>query len=590
MALPLVVDWNKQYSRALQKSLILQKHLSDEDTLIVSQLYRSYLRIYHRLKDDLTVRLSQATFSSKWEQYTLLYVQFKRLHQETKNGISDTLLSSPRSLSHQVERCRQLWEEYKQRPPDIDPYAYLDCHHRLKLELNLLRRGMLAFDPRCAIVDALCRNIKQLRTQMFFKLHHSERPKHLSSCALMHGEENGEVKQNGTFHLNERLLKAAKPLIDDRKHLKRSPRATSGKTPVYLPKNLSVVLKHSGFSKSKARLEQMMQARAICEKNGYQCLVIPEADVYKDFIVEQRLPIVSYSLKRQVGLYIEQSERFTCAVKELTGFLCQSSLFDIVGGSDPYGMSPSTRVGRYDNINLYLEEGRGKIGLIDLERFNPVRYQFQEEWCFFICKDAVRLFPNHLDAILEVAKEFDPNIEQYCEALVRERDQVLECFKGIYFNHLAFALEKGISMLTPSEIRKIAPEIREEIERAVIEKMQTQQDLKQQSVRRLKKKFPKLLDLITDFLSQYLQEKARGSEEPMLAYSQLLAHRTLRFSIHSQKYRGLKRQIVRSVKLDRRVAAALIEGIFTELARAGEIAYYNPSVGLRSHARQCIFC
>ena len=76
-----------------------------------------------------------------------------------------------------------------------------------------------------------------------------------------------------------------------------------------------LVLKHSGTPQNIRRLNKMRLAREVCEKMGYTHLVVPRARLYKDFIVESRLPIILHNAKAQIDLYLENKEQFTTAIK-----------------------------------------------------------------------------------------------------------------------------------------------------------------------------------------------------------------------------------------------------------------------------------
>jgi hypothetical protein len=197
-------------------------------------------------------------------------------------------------------------------------------------------------------------------------------------------------------------------------------RALNGKSTVYLPKESSYVYKRINADMAENRLMSMEQAHEICERSGYQDLVVPQARGYGEFLIEKKLPFEQNSYTH-MKLYAKNHEKFDNAVTEFMGFLCQSYLSDII---DERGL------GRYDNVPLYIEDGRGKIGLIDLEQFYPVVGEV-EDWLFVRCQDAVRLFPYHLDQIMEVAKKIDPAIEKERDQLIVERDRQLKMFKEI---------------------------------------------------------------------------------------------------------------------------------------------------------------
>src|SRR4051812_41322906 len=109
------------------------------------------------------------------------------------------------------------------------------------------------------------------------------------------------------------MLSIAQQYVESAALRKLLPRATSGKTPVYFLGQL--VLKHSGSPQNQDRLDRMEQARKLCNQGGYQNLIVPIGQIYQDFIVESRLPIVAHGTVAQIALYIEHRIQFTEAIK-----------------------------------------------------------------------------------------------------------------------------------------------------------------------------------------------------------------------------------------------------------------------------------
>lgn len=411
-----------------------------------------------------------------------------------------------------------------------------------------------------------------------------------------------KVKKESKHYLLYALLEKAKPYLDDPYKLQYLPQALSGHTPVYLPSELPIVLKRCGFPKNQKRFDKMRQARNLCEINGYKHLVIPKARVYKNFIVESRLPISVHRTKEQIGFYIENRERFADVVKEFTGFLCQSNIEDITGGNcNPFITLSNAPLGRYDNIALYLEGNQGKIGLIDLERFSP-ECSRGVGWCFSKCKDAIDLFPYHFDEIMSVAKKFDPYIEIHHQKLQLERDEALKRFKLTYEDHVKFIKEKGITIANPSEIVKITNVRKESIKEAMIAIIRNENEEESKKfIALFEKSFPKILDLITDFLSEMINLKINSVKEPILFDYQLVSCRTLHFDISHKRYEALQKNVASNLDMmkieggeheeaEAIFVSLIIQCVFKELATGQEIAYYNPRFGIGSYAKQCIFC
>lgn len=416
--------------------------------------------------------------------------------------------------------------------------------------------------------------------------------------------------------LGHDLLEKAKHYIDTPSNLKDIPRATEGKTNVYLPKELPIVLKQSGFPKNQERFDQMEKARDICEKNGYKQLVIPKARIHGNFIVESKLPII-HGTKETIGFYIENREKFSDAVKEFTGFLCQSMYFaDITGNCprNPYAGLSKTLIGRYDNIALHLEKDQGKIGLIDLERWSPRQENLKKvekltkDKCYHHCCNAVHLFPLHLDEIMNAAREFDSNIniEVYRKDLERERDEALIRFKIAYEDHLEFIKQKGITCEKPLEVVELNSERKENIKKSIVLIIRNENDddhyyknclgeEPDKVIKLFEESFLKILDLTTAFYSKMLNNKIKYTKK-VTSYWELLSFRTLIFSYGSNKvYRDLIENVEKELQMMKLTevwdkdsfSKFIIDSIFEELAKGREIAYYNNNFGV-SHEK-CIF-
>src|SRR5205814_1778439 len=110
---------------------------------------------------------------------------------------------------------------------------------------------------------------------------------------------------------------------------------------------------------------------------------------------------------------------------------------------------------RYDNVVPYLEQGEGKIGLVDLEEFVPLRRSGDRP--IYQCLSAVCFFPLHLEEIVEVMKRFDPEIEEHRPQLEKARDGALMRFKTAYEDHLNFVREKQITFEEPLKMVDISP-------------------------------------------------------------------------------------------------------------------------------------
>mgnify|MGYP000659242468 CR=1 FL=1 len=90
-------------------------------------------------------------------------------------------------------------------------------------------------------------------------------------------------------------------------------RARSGATPVYYSPDRSSVLKLSR-SASTERLSKMEQAKALCQEMNLTHITIPSACAYKEFLVEQCVPLATdISSPAQIRLYLLNKEKFAKA-------------------------------------------------------------------------------------------------------------------------------------------------------------------------------------------------------------------------------------------------------------------------------------
>jgi uncharacterized protein DUF648/IQ calmodulin-binding motif-containing protein len=397
--------------------------------------------------------------------------------------------------------------------------------------------------------------------------------------------------------LSYALFEKGKPYIDAPSTLKDLPGIIHGKTSVYFPKNLPIVLKWTGSPQNQERFDKMRQARDICEQSCYQDLVIPKARLYQTFIIENKLPLEMKGTKRQMGLYFEHREKFTKAVREFTGFLCQCTLSDITGGNhDPYGIFSESPIGRYDNVVLYFEDGQGKIGLVDLEEFKP---GCTKQEYYYRCKTAIHLFPLHLNEIMEAVKHFAPDIENYREVYEKVRDEAFKRFKLAYQDHREFLKEKGIGLENPLKVVEVSPSRIEEIKKAVVTDLYKEchrlwyenclGEKPEEAIALFESSFPKIFELATSLLS-------RNSQNEFTSIEELISFRTVCFDYGQSFYDvflkkiGLELDMIKADEFDKPfIADRIIRVIFKELAKGREIAYYNPSFGYGSYATQCVF-
>lgn len=414
------------------------------------------------------------------------------------------------------------------------------------------------------------------------------------------------------------LLEKAKPYVNDPSKLQDVPQASSGKTPVYLPEELPIVLKESGFLESRKRFDQMKLARGVCEKYKYDdVLVIPKVRVCKNFIIEDKLPITMHGTKEQMGIYIENPKKFTDAIKAFTDFLCRSSAFyDITSrrstsgfwgrSTDPYAALSKAEMPRYDNVVLYEEEGRGKIGLVDLEGFVPgYDVECPQGSRYSECLDAVHLFPYHFNEIMEVAKKFDPNIELHREELKKERDEALKRLELAYKIHSDFAQAKGITLENPIVFEELGAIRKEQLKNTIKEKLREASkdswfkrcfDLDNTLTWFDKEGFQQILDTTYKIINAHLKYNMDRNEKPILSKPKLLSIRTLGFDskyIEEQFEASISKELLEELKSRGPFETSgflhlLFDTLVEELEKGKEIAHYNPK--FRNHEIRLILC
>jgi hypothetical protein len=182
-----------------------------------------------------------------------------------------------------------------------------------------------------------------------------------------------------------------------------TPRAEGGKVPVYLPSDLpSVVLKLSGKADAQNRFNKAQAMRLALQSEGLSSLVIPKGRTYKEFSVEERLPICIDPLHNAMT-YRNNEKLFDLPVRQMTRLFSKAYIDYLVQlNSDSDGI---LRI-RYDNIPFFItgegDKASVKIGLIDLERSKIGANVKSSKHKIFILAS---LFPLHADIIREEARK-----------------------------------------------------------------------------------------------------------------------------------------------------------------------------------------
>ncbi len=434
------------------------------------------------------------------------------------------------------------------------------------------------------------------------------------------------------YQITDAELKRAKVYLDAPEKLIELPGPIFGKLDVRFLDDL--VLKRSDKPDIWVRASKMKQAQQICADNGYEDLVVPRARTYRShFQVESKLPITLPRIKDQVGLYHTHRDLFTNAVKEFTGLLFQAPIEATTGyPEDPCVHVSQSPMGRYDNVCLYVENGRGKIGLVDLERLQSkdisvekvplqkiesplidlkrklyrglywilgltikkpeqmaqLRPSHETVWevnCTEVCLDLIYLFPLHFEEILSTADKFAPISAALRKELETVRDRVLTKHKLIYGNHLQFIHANGITLEKPDMIvNPPVEQIRQNLEEKVGNLLGEGSD---GVIGRFNEEvFPELLTGTLDLIEAGV--KKTNQEHPPGSIAQLLTNRSV--TLDKKALESLCRTIGPKLKMFHfsegttgyGFAENLIRYLLDALVQTKVLAYYD--------GRGYIFC
>lgn len=238
--------------------------------------------------------------------------------------------------------------------------------------------------------------------------------------------------------ISKQLHELAIQFITQNPAMKDVPRAASGITPVYLPLTLPLVFKDLGEERAKQRFFYIWGVRGVCFKNGYKFLLIPKARPYLNFNLEEKLPVVDVTIREQIALYEENKKKFSAAVREFTGLLCQMIFPDILTYSHPYLDKNRIPLRRCDNLPLLITENTGKIALIDQGGLQLRNDKLSIDDAIEVAKTSIYLFPYHFDEAMEVIYSYHPKIVQQLSSLKEISQQTVTVFKNIYANHKEF--------------------------------------------------------------------------------------------------------------------------------------------------------
>src|SRR5690606_20703359 len=158
--------------------------------------------------------------------------------------------------------------------------------------------------------------------------------------------------------------------------------------------------------------------------------------------------------QEQMEIYLRNRDLFQDAAKEFTKLLFLSEITDVLDKSY-HPLTIFGPMGRHDNFALYVENGEGKVGLIDLEHFSPIdRHDFGVDEVMIRCEDAIAIFPYHVEEVLEAAREFTSivNRESKLQRLYTFSYRAQDVFTQVYERHLDFLQRNSVDLKNPWEI------------------------------------------------------------------------------------------------------------------------------------------
>lgn len=203
--------------------------------------------------------------------------------------------------------------------------------------------------------------------------------------------------------LSKAEKKEAIQLICTTENLNSLPRAPHGANPVYIPAELSLVLKVLGIERAKRRFFANWHARELCDTQHFKHLVVPRFTLYEGFTIEEKLPVSQTTLRSQTSFYLSNLSKFSEPAKEFTSFLLHTHFPDILTTSHPYYSSSYLPLGRSDNIPFFMKNEEVKIALIDLGGHRVREHPSDEEDIKKCVETAVAIFPYHASEICAVA-------------------------------------------------------------------------------------------------------------------------------------------------------------------------------------------
>jgi len=264
------------------------------------------------------------------------------------------------------------------------------------------------------------------------------------------------VERVNHYILSDSLFEQAKQCIDNPSQLSQLPHPSNGasRDRIYLPQDMPIVIRFCENPTDIKRFSKMDEAHAICEKIGSRHLIIPNARVHGNFIIEDRLPNENDSAIKGMAFYYENQSYYTEAIAEFTSFLCYGNLTDIAG-NDAHSLRGLglTLIPRFDNLLLYsvIEQSQQvyKIGFIDLETLyihseNPTLEEVKKAlWV------SIQLFPYHFDTIIATGKSLCYLPAETIDELTKLCQKSRQLYKIVCEDNSAYYKKNTITFETP---------------------------------------------------------------------------------------------------------------------------------------------
>lgn len=221
------------------------------------------------------------------------------------------------------------------------------------------------------------------------------------------------------------------------------PRVPEGRSLVYTSKQYpSLIAKHVGISDARDRWHNIFSMRKVLAQLDIKRLCVPRARVFKEVLFEERLPVSLYV--DSMCWYKENPEAFDEAIKELLFLFKKVHCRDLVAETDaptdnfPLALKVQDRwlFPRYDNLPLFVQDGEGRIALVDLETFSRDPHPCPIE-------ELAVMFPLHKQLLITEAEKLQiPFSKKEVENSIKKGQAFFKHVLG----HQEFCKKKNVSL------------------------------------------------------------------------------------------------------------------------------------------------